>query len=76
MILTIFGIQILKTIFLLFVVAPVVESNPATGSLIVMEGETATLGCHLVKGNPAPEIKWRRKVGPNFLLQNKFAIII
>jgi hypothetical protein len=26
-----------------------------------MEGETASLGCNLVRGSPAPEIKWRRK---------------
>merc|ERR550539_610983 len=42
-------------------VAPAVQSDPADGQLIVMEGETATLGCNLLRGSPAPDIKWRRK---------------
>jgi len=42
-------------------VAPAVQSDPANGQLIVMEGETASLGCNLIRGSPAPDIKWRRK---------------
>lgn len=42
-------------------VAPAVESVPANGQMIVMEGEPATLQCNLIRGSPEPEIKWRRK---------------
>ena len=43
-------------------VAPVVKTDPPNGQLIVMEGETASLGCHISRGSPKPEIIWRRRV--------------
>ena len=53
-----------KLSYILFSVAPAVESVPANGQMIVMEGEPATLQCNLIRGSPEPEIKWRRKVCP------------
>jgi len=48
-------------------VAPVVKTDPPNGELIVMEGETASLGCHISRGSPKPEIVWRRKAGRKFV---------
>jgi hypothetical protein len=47
-------------------VAPEIRTVPADGVLIVKEGEPATLACEITKGNPTPEITWRRKVGHTY----------
>lgn len=48
-------------------VAPVVKTDPPSGQLIVMEGETASLGCHISRGSPKPEIIWRRRDDRKFV---------
>ena len=35
---------------------------PPSGHLVVREGESATLECRVKRGNPAPQVTWRRKV--------------
>ena len=50
------------TLFLFFAVAPQIRPVPQNGRLVVYQGEAATLGCDILRGNPTPEIKWRRKV--------------
>jgi len=42
-------------------VAPQIRPVPQNGRLVVYQGEAATLGCDILRGNPTPEIKWRRK---------------
>ena len=42
--------------------APVLSAVPPSGHLVVREGESATLECRVKRGNPAPQVTWRRKV--------------
>jgi len=42
-------------------VAPVIRPVPPSGRLVVYQGKPATLSCDILKGNPTPEITWRRK---------------
>ena len=58
------------TLFL-FTVAPQIRPVPQNGRLVVYQGEAATLGCDILRGNPTPEIKWRRKVKQLFLSATK-----
>ena len=46
-------------------VAPVLGAVPPNGLLVVREGETATLECKIKRGNPRPQVTWRRKVRQN-----------
>ena len=52
----------LQSLFSYFSVAPQIRPVPQNGRLVVYQGEAATLGCDILKGNPTPEITWRRKV--------------
>ena len=47
-------------------VAPQIRPVPHNGHLVVYQGKPATLSCDVLKGNPTPEITWRRKVRKNF----------
>ena len=49
--------------FFFISVAPEIRAVPSEGVLIVKEGEPASLACEIIKGNPTPEITWKRKVG-------------
>jgi len=42
-------------------VAPQIRPVPHNGHLVVYQGKPATLSCDVLKGNPTPEITWRRK---------------
>ena len=48
--------------FFFISVAPEIRAVPSEGVLIVKEGEPASLACEIIKGNPTPEITWKRKV--------------
>ena len=43
-------------------VAPQIRPVPHNGHLVVYQGDSATLSCDILKGNPTPEITWKRKV--------------
>ena len=45
-----------------FSVAPQIRPVPHNGHLVVYQGDSATLSCDILKGNPTPEITWKRKV--------------
>lgn len=42
-------------------VAPQIRPVPHNGHLVVYQGDSATLSCDILKGNPTPEITWKRK---------------
>ena len=42
--------------------APQIRPVPHNGHLVVYQGDSATLSCDILKGNPTPEITWKRKV--------------
>ena len=51
-------------------VAPKIRPVPANGRLVVYQGEPATLSCDIIKGDPTPEITWKRKVSKSKIQQN------
>ena len=53
-------------------VAPQIRPVPHNGHLVVYQGKPATLSCDVLKGNPTPEITWRRKVRKNFKISFYF----
>ena len=50
-----------KFIYCPFSVRPEVRPVPSSGILTVKTGESASLGCEVVRGSPAPEVKWHRR---------------
>ena len=51
-----------STFLFYFSVAPQIRPVPHNGHLVVYQGDSATLSCDILKGNPTPEITWKRKV--------------
>ena len=46
----------------LYAVRPNVESVPKSGTLTVSVGDPAELSCKVTRGNPEPNVIWKRKV--------------
>ena len=61
-----FGYLINNVFFVFLTVAPVIRPVPQDGRLIVHQEEPASLSCDIIRGNPTPEITWRRKVSLAF----------
>ena len=42
-------------------VRPEVRPVPENGLIAARTGDTVTLGCTVTRGNPSPEVRWRRR---------------
>jgi hypothetical protein len=45
-----------------FLVRPVILTNPKQ-SLVLQEGDSAELSCHVQAGSPPPKLSWRKLLG-------------